>query len=92
MPEKSGAQISPGNDCDTTKSPARPDHPTFQYSVIPRSRLKYAGDRTFFIAEPSTMELATGLSQNDRRLQVFKKKLKTYLFIDHYGSDNLNVV
>ena len=59
---------------------------------IPRSRQKYAGDRAFSVAGPTLWNSLPVYLRREESIGIFKKKLKTHLFIEHYGPDDASIV
>ena len=53
--------------------------------VIPKSRLKSYGDRSFAFAAPSLWNSLPSNLRNVKNIDTFKGMLKTYLFKQSYG-------
>ena len=53
--------------------------------IVPESRTKTYGDRRFSVAAPKHWNLLPNDIRNSPSIEVFKTKLKTYLFREAYG-------
>ena len=57
--------------------------------IVPESRTKTYGDRRFSVAAPKHWNLLPNDIRNSPSIEVFKTKLKTYLFREAYGCQSL---
>ena len=55
--------------------------------IIPRTNLVTMGDRAFSVCAPKLWNDLDPTVKNSTSLAIFKKNLKTHLFIKHFGSD-----